>query len=219
MNVWKSSLIGLAIIGHLTLVPQAFSRGLSMNDERGKTEATPSNGGVATLGGGCFWCLEAVFEDMEGVKNVVSGYSGGSVKNPAYEAVCSGETGHAEVVQIEFDPRVVGYDELLDVFFTIHDPTTANRQGADVGTQYRSVIFYHDDRQKEIAEKKVHELESSKKWRGPIVTEIVPLDTFYGAEDYHQDYFKKNPHAGYCQAVVAPKVLKFREFFPERVKD
>ncbi len=215
----KLRLIGAVSVILMTLIPAAFSRGLSMNDDQAQSMGSAGDTGIATLGGGCFWCLEAVFEDMEGVTKVVSGYSGGTVQDPSYEDVCSGETGHAEVVQIEFDPRVVSYDELLDVFFTIHDPTTANRQGADVGTQYRSVIFYHDDRQKQIAEKKIHELESSKKWRGPIVTEIVPFKTFYRAEDYHQDYFKKNPHAGYCQAVVAPKVLKFREFFPERVKN
>ena len=170
---------------------------------------------LATLGGGCFWCLEAVFEEMEGVKSVVSGYAGGTVKNPSYDDVCSGTTGHAEVVRVEFDPRVVGFDKILDVFFTIHDPTTMNRQGADVGSQYRSVILYHDERQKEIAEKKIAALESSRKFGRPIVTEIVPLGDFYEAEKYHQDYFKKNPHAGYCQAVVAPKVTKFREIFPE----
>jgi peptide-methionine (S)-S-oxide reductase len=190
-----------------------------MNGEQGQNTEPAGGREIATLGGGCFWCLEAVFEDMEGVTNVVSGYSGGTVTNPSYQEVCSGETGHAEVVQIEFDPREVSYDELLDVFFTVHDPTTADRQGADVGTQYRSVIFYHDDGQKQIAENKVQELDASKKWRTPVVTQILPFKAFYEAEEYHQDYFKKNPHAGYCQAVVAPKVLKFREFFPEKVKD
>jgi peptide-methionine (S)-S-oxide reductase len=173
---------------------------------------------AATLGGGCFWCLEAVFEEMEGVKSVVSGYAGGTVKNPSYDDVCSGKTGHAEVVRIEFDPTVVGFEKILDVFFTIHDPTTMNRQGADVGSQYRSVILSHDERQKEIAEKKIEALESSKRFGRPIVTQVEPLGAFYEAEKYHQDYFKKNPHAGYCQAVVAPKVTKFREIFPEWLK-
>jgi len=173
---------------------------------------------LATLGGGCFWCLEAVFEDMEGVKSVLSGYAGGTVKNPSYDDVCSGATGHAEVVRIEFDPRIVGFEQILNVFFAIHDPTTMDRQGADVGSQYRSIILYEGDRQKAIAEKKLQELESSKKWGRPIVTEAVPLEAFYEAENYHQDYFKKNPQAGYCRAVVAPKVLKFHEIFPEWLK-
>jgi peptide-methionine (S)-S-oxide reductase len=173
---------------------------------------------IATLGGGCFWCLEAVYQEMEGVKSVVSGYAGGTVKNPSYEDVCSGKTGHAEVVRIEFDPRVVGFDKILDVFFTIHDPTTVDRQGADMGSQYRSIILYGDERQKEIAEKKIQTLDASKKWGSPIVTEVAPLGEFYEAEKYHQDYFKKNPHAGYCRAVVAPKVHKFQEVFPEWLK-
>lgn len=173
---------------------------------------------VATLGGGCFWCLEAVFEGMEGVKRVVSGYAGGTVKNPTYERVCAGTTGHAEVVRVEFDPRETSYEAILDVFFSIHDPTTRDRQGADVGSQYRSVIFHHDDRQEEIARKKVAALESSGIWKRPVVTQIAPFEAFYEAEEYHQDYFAKNPDAGYCRAVVAPKVLKFRELFPEKAK-
>jgi peptide-methionine (S)-S-oxide reductase len=170
----------------------------------------------ATLGGGCFWCLEAVFEDVRGVVNVVSGYAGGHTENPDYRSVCSGETGHAEVVQITFDPSVVSYKELLDIFWKIHDPTTPNRQGADVGTQYRSVIFYHDEEQKRIAWES--RAEAQKLFAAPIVTEIVPLTKFWPAEEYHQDYFRKNPYHGYCRAVVAPKVEKFRENFKEMAK-
>ena len=189
-----------------------------MADEQESSQGTAPDTEVATLGGGCFWCLEAVFEEMEGVKKVVSGYAGGSVKNPTYQEVCSGATGHAEVVQIEFDPRVVTYERILSVFFTIHDPTTLDRQGADEGSQYRSVIFYHDDRQEQAAKKKIAEIESSKIYKRPVVTEVVPFKVFYEAEEYHQDYFKKNPEAAYCRAVVAPKVMKFREFFPDNLK-
>ncbi len=170
----------------------------------------------ATLGGGCFWCLEAVYENVEGVEDVVSGYAGGHTENPDYRSVCSGETGHAEAVQITFDPSVVGYERLLEIFWKIHDPTSLNRQGADVGTQYRSVIFYHDERQKRIAE--TSRAEAQKRFDTPIVTEIVPLTKFWPAEEYHQDYFRKNPYHGYCRAVVAPKVKKFREDFREMAK-
>ncbi|WP_456451142.1 peptide-methionine (S)-S-oxide reductase MsrA [Hydrogenimonas sp.] len=162
----------------------------------------------ATLGGGCFWCLEAVYENVKGVTDVASGYAGGHTDHPDYRSVCSGATGHAEVVQITYDPEVVSYEDLLDIFWTIHDPTTLNRQGADVGTQYRSVIFYHDDAQKKIAE--VSKEKAQARYRDPIVTEIAPLSKFWPAEEYHQDYFRKNPHQGYCQAVVAPKVEKFK---------
>ncbi len=163
----------------------------------------------AVIGGGCFWCLEAVFEEVKGVKDVVSGYAGGSVDNPSYEAVCGGNTGHAEVVEITFDPSIVTFDDLLEIFWSIHDPTTLNRQGADVGTQYRSVIFYRDEEQKRIAEKS--KKEAQKRFFDPIVTEISPLVKFWPAEEYHQDYFRKNPYQGYCQAVVAPKVEKFKK--------
>src|SRR6516162_3784007 len=168
---------------------------------------------LATLAGGCFWCLEAVFEQLRGVEKVQSGYSGGQVIEPTYEQVCSGTTGHAEVIQITFDPGAISFGQLLDVFFEIHDPTTLNRQGADVGTQYRSAIFYHSPQQKEIAEKKIAELKAAGIWDAAIVTEVVPLQTFYRAEDYHQGYFRNNPGQGYCQAVVAPKVAKFRKKF------
>ncbi|MFO7321944.1 MAG: peptide-methionine (S)-S-oxide reductase MsrA [Chloroflexota bacterium] len=173
---------------------------------------------VATLGGGCFWCLEAVYDQLKGVTDVVSGYAGGHVPNPTYQQVCSGATGHAEVVQITFDPAVVSFEDLLHVFFTIHDPTTLNRQGADVGTQYRSVIFYHTPEQKETAERVIAELEAQQVWDQPIVTEVTPLDAFYPAEDYHQEYFARNPYQGYCQVVIAPKVAKFRQKYMERLK-
>jgi peptide-methionine (S)-S-oxide reductase len=173
---------------------------------------------LATLGGGCFWCLEAVFKDLRGVERVVSGYAGGEVENPSYEQVCGGGTGHAEVVQIAFDPQVVTYRDLLDVFFTIHDPTTRDRQGADVGPQYRSIVLYHDPEQKESAERAIGDLEAKGVWHAPIVTELVPLERFYPAEAYHQDYYEQNPRQRYCQIVIAPKVAKFRKEHLARLK-
>jgi len=172
---------------------------------------------TATLAGGCFWCLEAVYDQVKGVKDVVSGYTGGHVANPTYERVCSGKTGHAEAVQITFDPEQISYRELLEIFFSIHDPTTLNRQGADVGTQYRSAIFYHSEEQRQIAQQLVRELTEQKVFRDPIVTEIVPATIFYPAEDYHQEYFVRNPYQPYCQFVVAPKVAKFQKLFAHRV--
>ena len=173
---------------------------------------------TATLAGGCFWCLDAVFDQLKGVKEVVSGYSGGKRPNPTYEQVCSGATGHAEVVQIRFDPKEVSYREILQVFFTIHDPTTLNRQGADIGTQYRSAIFYHSPEQKATAEQVMREMEAEGVWKHPIVTEVKPFEAFYPAESYHQKYFAKNPNQGYCQIVIAPKVAKFRKMYLERLK-
>lgn len=173
---------------------------------------------VTTLGGGCFWCLEAVYDQLKGVTDVVSGYAGGHVPTPSYQQVCTGTTGHAEVVQVTFDPSIVTFDDILNVFFTIHDPTTLNRQGADVGPQYRSAIFYHTPEQKEIAERKISELNLAGLWNAPIVTEVSPLDTFYPAEDYHQEYFARNPNQGYCQVVIAPKVAKFRKQYLDRLK-
>jgi len=166
---------------------------------------------TTTLAGGCFWCLEAVFDEVKGVESVESGYAGGHIQNPSYRAVCDGETGHAEVVQVRFDPSIVSFRDLLNVFFAIHDPTTLNRQGADVGTQYRSAIFYHTLEQKETAEALIHELNKQKIWDSPIVTEVTALDNFYAAEDYHQEYFARNPTQPYCQAVISPKVSKFRK--------
>jgi peptide-methionine (S)-S-oxide reductase len=173
---------------------------------------------IATLAGGCFWCLEAVFRDLRGVERVVSGYSGGSVANPTYHQVCSGTTGHAEVVQVTFDSQTVSFREILEVFFTIHDPTTLNRQGADTGTQYRSAIFYHSPEQRAIAEQVIRQLSAEQVWDDPIVTEVTPFTEFYGAEDYHQDYFERNPYQPYCMAVVAPKVAKFRKKFLDKLK-
>ena len=173
---------------------------------------------MATLGGGCFWCLEAVYVELRGVVRVESGYAGGEVANPTYRQVCSGTTGHAEVVQITFDPGMITFVDLLNIFFTIHDPTTLNRQGADVGTQYRSVIFYHNEAQRQQAESSIRELEEKKIWKNPIVTAVEPLDTFYRAEDYHQEYFSRNPEQRYCQAVIAPKVAKLRKLYVDKLK-
>ena len=173
---------------------------------------------VATLAGGCFWCLEAVYNDLRGVERVVAGYAGGRTDDPTYMAVCSGTTGHAEVVQIEFDPSEVSYRELLQVFFSIHDPTTLNRQGMDIGTQYRSAIFYHDADQKAQAESVISEIQDANVYADPIVTEVTALEHFYPAEEYHQRYFERNPGQGYCQAVVAPKVAKFRSNFLNKLK-
>jgi peptide-methionine (S)-S-oxide reductase len=174
---------------------------------------------LATLAGGCFWCLEGVFEQLRGVERVVSGYAGGTRANPTYEQVCTGMTGHAEVVQVTFDPAVISYRDLLDVFFAIHDPTTLNRQGADVGTQYRSAIFYHTPEQKQVAEQAIAELNAERIWDRPIVTEVTALTEFYRAEDYHQGYFRGHPGQGYCQAVISPKVAKFRKRFAEKLRN
>jgi peptide-methionine (S)-S-oxide reductase len=177
-----------------------------------------SNYETATLAGGCFWCLEAVYDEIKGVLSVESGYSNGHVPNPTYKEVCGGNTGHAEAVRIQFDPTVVSYRDLLNVFFGIHDPTTLNRQGADIGTQYRSAIFYHSPQQKETAEALIRELGAQKIWDAPIVTEVTEVAQFYAAEDYHQEYFAHNPYQPYCMAVVAPKVAKFRKHFLELLK-
>jgi len=179
---------------------------------------SPANRQVAVLGGGCFWCLDAVFRGLEGVVSVESGYAGGSAANPTYEAVCGGRTGHAEVVKVTFDPAMLTFRDLLTVFFTIHDPTTKDRQGNDVGTQYRSVIFCETPEQRADAEAVIADLTAQKLWRDPIVTEIAPRAAFYPAENYHQDYFTRNGAQPYCQIVVAPKVAKFRKVFAERLK-
>jgi peptide-methionine (S)-S-oxide reductase len=173
---------------------------------------------TATLAGGCFWCLEAVFDEAKGVLSVESGYSNGHVSNPTYRAVCGGDTGHAEVIQIKFDPTIISFRDLLNVFFAIHDPTTLNRQGGDIGTQYRSGIYYHTPEQKEIAEALISELNAQKIWNNPIVTEVKAVNNFYIAEDYHQEYFVRNQNQPYCQAVVAPKVAKFRKHHLELLK-
>ena len=188
------------------------------SDAQSATQETSATA-LATFGGGCFWCTEAVFEETPGVKSAVSGYSGGATLNPNYEAVCTGTTGHAEVIQVEYDPEAISYAQLLEVFFKTHDPTTLNRQGADQGTQYRSVIFTHDDQQRRTAEEVKSRLDASGAYRDPIVTEISPLGVFYTAEAYHQDYFAKNPNQGYCRAVIAPKMEKFRQAFSELLSE
>jgi peptide-methionine (S)-S-oxide reductase len=178
----------------------------------------PNSHETATLAGGCFWCLEAVFLELKGVEKVESGYAGGDLPSPTYEQVCSGNTGHAEVVRVTFDPSVISYRELLEIFFTIHDPTTLNRQGADVGTQYRSAIFFHSVAQKATAEQVIAALEAEHVWGSRIVTQVVPYETFYEAEEYHRDYYRRNPEQGYCRIVIAPKVSKLRKAFFEKLK-
>jgi peptide-methionine (S)-S-oxide reductase len=200
--------VSLAVMGDHK---DSAMRGEEVMNSTGKKE-------VATLAGGCFWCLEAVYNDLRGVEKVVSGYSGGRVANPTYEEVCRGKTGHAEVVQITFDPQVISFKELLEVFFTIHDPTTLNRQGADVGTQYRSAIYYHSPEQKEVADKVIGDITAAKIWKDQIVTEVTKLDVFYPAEEYHQQYYERNPNQGYCRMVIEPKVIKFRKQFMPKLK-
>ncbi|MDX2040757.1 MAG: peptide-methionine (S)-S-oxide reductase MsrA [Acidobacteriota bacterium] len=183
-----------------------------------KTEKKSAKKEVATLAGGCFWCLEAVYVELKGVDKVASGYSGGTVANPTYKQVTSGTTGHAEVVQITFDPQIISYKELLEVFFTIHDPTSLNRQGADIGTQYRSAIYYHSPEQKSTAEKVIADLTTAGIWKNKIVTEVAKFDVFYKAEDYHQNYYALNPDQAYCRMVIEPKVIKFRKQFLPKLK-
>jgi len=173
---------------------------------------------IATLAAGCFWCIESVYDQLRGVEKVVSGYSGGRRPNPTYEQVCTGTTGHAEVVQVTFDPSIVSFKEMLEIFFTIHDPTTLNRQGADIGSQYRSAIFYHSEEQKAVAEAVIKEFDSKGLWDRPIVTEVTPLTEFFQAEGYHQRYFEQNPNQPYCRAVIEPKVSKFRKQYFDRLK-
>ena len=173
---------------------------------------------TATLAGGCFWCMEVVFLEVDGVENIVSGYTGGTTVNPTYEQVSTGETGHVEAVQVTFDPVRISYREILQIFFSVHDPTTLNRQGADSGTQYRSTIFYHNEQQKSVAEDIIRELNKARLWKKAIVTQIAPLDKFYPAEDYHQEYFSRNPEQPYCQVVISPKVNKFRKQWSKRLK-
>lgn len=174
---------------------------------------------IAILGGGCFWCLEAVFEQLKGVELVESGYSGGAVDNPSYQQVCSGTTGHAEVVRVTFDPQVISFEEILEIFFTVHDPTTLNRQGGDVGPQYRSAVFYLDDGQKETVQRVVEEMEAAQIWDKRFVTEVTAFETFFPAEAYHQEYYRRNPGQSYCQVVIAPKVAKFRARYLARLKE
>ena len=211
-------------IGLTACSPKKTTSSASVADEPKKVLTTMQdslkNDGleVATLGGGCFWCIEAVFDELKGVTKAVSGYSGGMKENPTYREVCYGNTGHDEVVDVYFDPKIISFEELLRVFFHVHDPTTLNRQGNDVGTQYRSAIFYHDETQQESAKKIIAEVEKSGLWDAKIVTEVTKFTKFYAAEDYHQEYFKMNGHAPYCSFVISPKMSKFRKEFKERLK-
>jgi peptide-methionine (S)-S-oxide reductase len=206
-----SMLAAFAAFGVLSAMPSA-AEDAPLPEKSGPKKA------LATFGGGCFWCTEAVFEVTEGVSAAVSGYSGGRIPNPTYEAVCTGQTGHAEVIQVEYDPNVISYEKLLEIFFRTHDPTTLNRQGPDVGTQYRSVIFYQDNEQRTIAEEVITALNKSRAFSAPVVTQVAPLEAFFPAETYHQDYFAKNPNQGYCRAVVGPKVEKYRKAFADLIK-
>ena len=173
---------------------------------------------IATLGGGCFWCIDTIFRELKGVEKVESGYAGGRMPNPTYRDVCSGMTGHAEVVQVTFDPSVLSFRDLLGVFFTVHDPTTPDRQGADVGTQYRSIVLYHSHEQRDTTRQVIEELSKNKVWDDPIVTQVVPFTTFYAAEKYHQEYYSQNPNQPYCQIVIAPKVAKFRKKYLDKLR-
>ncbi len=201
----KSLLLGSLVLS------SALKGTANMSKPENQTVAFSQGKEVVTLGGGCFWCIEAVFEELNGVEQVESGYSGGWVDDPTYEQVCTGTTGHAEVVQVTFDPKIISLKKILEVFFTVHDPTTLDRQGADIGTQYRSVIFYRSEEQNTLAEEVIREIQKAKLWKAPIVTELVPLKAFYKAEDYHQEYYKKNPGQAYCRIVIEPKIKKFRE--------
>ncbi len=209
----------LAVLAFALMLAPLTACGSEQNKNNKSMNPTNENYQVATLGGGCFWCIEAIYLEMNGVISATSGYSGGKIKNPTYREVTSGMTGHAEVVQIVFDPEVISYRDILTIFFHVHDPTTLNRQGADVGTQYRSVIFYHDEDQKVIAEGVMSEISKSKLWRDPLVTELSPLTVFYIAEDYHQNYFENNPNAPYCTFVISPKLEKFRKNFQDYLKN
>ena len=183
-----------------------------------KTKVTENINEEITLGGGCFWCLETIYREINGVEKVISGYSGGSVVNPTYKDVCSGKTGHAEVVQITFNPQIITAEKLLQIFFTIHDPTTLNRQGADVGTQYRSIIFYRNQKQKNVIDKVIGELKKNKVYKNSIATEVVPFQSFYAAEDYHQDYYSQNKQQDYCRIIINPKLDKFKKTFHDNLK-
>lgn len=214
----KYIILSLFVLG-FSFSSCAQSKNKPANGKKEETKNMVPKEGLetATFGGGCFWCVEAIFQDLKGVESVASGYSGGKVKNPTYREVCTGTTGHAEVIQIHFDPKVISFENLVRVFFTTHDPTTLNRQGADTGPQYRSAIFYHNEEQKEIAERMKKEFAPTI-WDDPIVTEISPSADFYIAEDYHQNYFKDNPNQGYCRIVINPKVKKFREMYADWLK-
>lgn len=220
MNSILKKVLLLTVIIFLAITGYSCSKTKSENKKTDKDFMILENvkTDTATFGSGCFWCTEAIFERVNGVLYVVSGYAGGLVDNPTYEEVCTGSTGHAECTQITFNPEVITYDELLEIFWKTHDPTTLNRQGNDVGTQYRSVVFYHNDEQKQKAEYYKRKLEEAKIWNDPIVTEISPLKKFYAAEKYHQDYYANNPYQGYCAFIITPKVEKFEKVFKEKLK-
>jgi len=213
------ALTGMIFLFLLVFVITAGCQEAKSTHIKVKKEMNVKNPEKATLGSGCFWCTEAVFERVNGVVDVVSGYAGGTTENPSYQDVCSGTTGHAEVVQVTYDADVISYDEILEIYWKTHDPTTLNRQGNDVGTQYRSVIFYHNDEQKHKAEYYKSKLEKSGAWKDPVVTEIKPLTKFYPAEDYHQNYYEKNPYQGYCAFVIQPKIEKFEKVFKDKLKN
>lgn len=212
-----SVLAGL-LAGCAAEVPAAVNDQAEKGKETMQTQVTPPGKETATLANGCFWCTEAIFKELKGVEKVEPGYTGGRTPNPTYEQVCSGTTGHAEAVQITFDPKVLSFHDLLAVFFSTHDPTTKDRQGNDVGTQYRSGIFYHDPKQKEVATKVIAEITKERIWPNPIVTEVTEFTRFYAAEAYHRDYFARNPEQGYCRVIIAPKVAKFREKYRDKLK-
>lgn len=207
------SIVGCAHLQNIQVQDSTSRREIPM-----QTLHAPAGKEIATIAGGCFWCTEALFRELKGVDKVVSGYAGGHVVNPTYSQVCGGDTGHAEAIQITFDPKIISFHDLLEIFFTTHNPTTLNRQGADAGTQYRSSIFTHSEEQAKIAHEVIKEFQAQKIWSDPIVTEVVPFSNFYAAEDYHQDYFEQNPSQGYCQIVIAPKVAKFRQHYLARLK-
>ena len=215
---WALGALAVLALASLAVAQKGGPSERSAQSQTGKRRAVNSSSETATLGGGCFWCLEAVYDQLKGVHEVTSGYSGGHVKNPTYEAVCNGTTGHAEVIQVKFDPKTISFREILEVFFTIHDPTTLNRQGGDVGTQYRSAIFYHSPQQKKTSEEVIAWLGKEKVWPNPVVTEVTAFKEFFPAEDYHQRYYERNPDAGYCRVVIAPKVSKFRQKFISKLK-
>ncbi len=209
-------IIRLAVLSGLLAVTSGGLLRMGEAESGGRHSANDRE--IVTLGGGCFWCTEAIFEELKGVTQIESGYSGGTVRNPTYEQVCTGKTGHAEVVQITFDPEAISLKQLLEIFFTVHDPTTLNRQGADVGTQYRSVIFYRNEQQKTVAQQVIREVEATGMWHAPIVTELAPFKAFYKAENYHQQYFDLNGEQPYCRTVIAPKVAKFRQHYLSLLK-
>ena len=214
------SLLIFIIASHfsLALVGENLNEIYTMKKSDKNLNVFPEGMQVATLGGGCFWCVEAIYEDIKGVESVVSGYSGGAKKNPSYQEVCSGFSGHAEVIQITFDPQVISFKDILEVFWEVHDPTTLNRQGADIGSQYRSVIYYHSDEQKNIAEESKRQADASGLYKDPVVTEISEFKGFYEAEDYHQDYFNNNPNQPYCSVIISPKVKKFKNKYKDQLK-